>query len=187
MKFFSKGLIFAVAVATTAWLTSIAFATGGATLSAASVSTYAPGTAIPRHLAGTFKLAAAAQSQTAAQTPATPQMSDAVFKNVQVLKGIPVDQFMGTMGVFTTSLSLCCGNCHTGAGTSNPKWEDDPPRKRTARAMVAMVQNINKTSFGGRQVVTCWTCHRGQLSPSVTPPLDFAYGEAVVNPPDILL
>ena len=52
--------------------------------------------------------------------------------------------------------------------------------------MIAMVQNINKTSFGGRQVVTCWTCHRGQLSPSVTPPLDFAYGEAVVNPPDLL-
>ena len=92
-------------------------------------------------------------------------MSEAVFKNIQVLKGIPVDEFMGTMGVFTTSLSLCCGNCHTGAGTSNPKWEDDPPRKRTARAMVPMVQNINKTNFGGRQVVTCWTCHRGQSEP----------------------
>ena len=52
--------------------------------------------------------------------------------------------------------------------------------------MVPMVQNINKTNFGGRQVVTCWTCHRGQLSPAVTPPLDFAYGEAVVTPPDIL-
>ena len=60
-------------------------------------------------------------------------MSEQAFKNVQLLKGIPVDEFMGTMGVFTTSLSLCCGNCHTGAGTSNPKWEDDPPRKRTAR------------------------------------------------------
>jgi photosynthetic reaction center cytochrome c subunit len=165
MKAFSKGAIFSAATATTAWLTSIAFATGNMpALSAQQLSS----------------------AQVAAATPATPQMSDKVFKNVQVLKGITVDEFMGTMGVFTTSLSLCCGNCHTGAGTSNPKWEDDPPRKRTARAMVAMVQNINKTSFGGRQVVTCWTCHRGQLSPSVTPPLDFAYGEAVVNPPDIL-
>ena len=122
----------------------------------------------------------------AAATP-TPQMSDKVFKNVQVLKGITVDEFMGTMGVYTTSLSLCCGNCHVGAGTSNPKWEDDSnPRKRMARTMTQMVQNINKTNFGGRQVVTCWTCHRGQLSPSVTPPLDFAYGDAVVNPPDLL-
>jgi len=165
MKWFSKGAIFTVATVTIAWLTSIAFATG----------------AVP-----TLYAQQPSSSQVAAATPATPQLSEKVFKNVQVLKGIPVDEFMGTMGVFTTSLSLCCGNCHTGAGTSNPKWEDDPPRKRTARNMITMVQNINKTSFGGRQVVTCWTCHRGQLSPSVTPPLDFAYGEAVVNPPDIL-
>jgi photosynthetic reaction center cytochrome c subunit len=125
---------------------------------------------------------------TAAQSQAgsTPQMSEQVFKNVQVLKGVPLDEFMGTMGVFTASLSLCCGDCHTGAGTSNPKWDDDPPRKRTARAMVQMVQGINRTNFGGRQVVTCWTCHRGQKSPSVTPPLDFAYGEPVVVPPDLL-
>jgi photosynthetic reaction center cytochrome c subunit len=165
MKWFSKGAIFTVATVTIAWLTSIAFATG----------------AVP-----TLYAQQPSSSQVAAATPPTPQLSEKVFKNVQVLKGIPVDEFMGTMGVFTTSLSLCCGNCHTGAGTSNPKWEDDPPRKRTARNMITMVQNINKTSFGGRQVVTCWTCHRGQLSPSVTPPLDFAYGEAVVNPPDIL-
>ena len=165
MKSYSKVAVFSAATVTTAWLTSIALATG----------------AMP-----TLYAQQPSSAQVAAATPATPQMSDKVFKNVQVLKGITVDEFMGTMGVFTTSLSLCCGNCHTGAGTSNPKWEDDPPRKRTARAMIAMVQNINKTSFGGRQVVTCWTCHRGQTSPSVTPPLDFAYGEAVVNPPDIL-
>ena len=185
MKFFSKWLVFGVTVLTIAWLTSIAFATGAGTLPEPTV---APGTAIPIHMAGKFKPARPENGQVAAAAAATsrPQMSETVFKNIQVLKGIPVDEFMGTMGVFTTSLSLCCGNCHTGAGTSNPKWEDDPPRKRTARAMITMVQNINKTSFGGRQVVTCWTCHRGQTSPSVTPPLDFAYGEAVVNPPDIL-
>ncbi len=166
MKLVSKGLIFAAALLTTAWLVSIAVATG----------------AMP-----TLHAQQPSSAQVAAATPATPQMSDKVFKNVQVLKGIPVDEFMGTMGVYTTSLSLCCGNCHVGAGTSNPKWEDDSnPRKRRAREMTLMVQNINKTSFGGRQVVTCWTCHRGQLSPAVTPPLDFAYGDAVVVPPDLL-
>src|SRR4051794_21302044 len=51
------------------------------------------------------------------------QMAEDVYKNVQVLKGIPVDEFIGTMGVFTTSLTLCCGNCHTGAGTEHPAWE----------------------------------------------------------------
>src|SRR5712675_735040 len=162
----SKAAIFTVATVTVAWLTSLAFSTG----------------AMP-----TLHAQQGSSAQVAATTPATPQMSDAVFKNIQVLKGIPVDEFMGTMGVFTTSLSLCCGNCHTGAGTSNPKWEDDTGspqtvRKRTARAMISMVQNINRTSFQGRQVVTCWTCHRGQLTPSVTTPLDFAYGETVISP-----
>jgi hypothetical protein len=189
MKSWSKGLVFAVTAMTVAWLTSITFASNAASSGGAlpKPPAIAPGTAVPLHAAPAFKQAAQAALMTA-----KPQMSEAVFKNVQVLKGIPVDEFMGTMGVFTTSLSLCCGNCHTGAGTSDPKWEDDTgspqtARKRTARAMIQMVQNINRTNFGGRQVVTCWTCHRGQLSPSVTPPLDFAYGEAVVTPPDILL
>src|SRR5437764_799670 len=42
-----------------------------------------------------------------AQAPADrPPMSEEVFKNVQILKGIPVDQFMGTMGFFSSSLGL---------------------------------------------------------------------------------
>src|ERR1041384_2919909 len=90
-----------------------------------------------------------------AQAPAAarPQMSEQAFKNIQVLKGIPVDEFMGTMGLFSAALSVCCGDCHTGAGTSNPKWEADPPRKTTARRMIQMVNNINRDNFGGRQVV----------------------------------
>lgn len=124
---------------------------------------------------------------TSAQAPATkPQMSEEAFKNIQVLKGIPVDEFMGTMGLFSAALSVCCAECHTGAGTSNPKWEDDPPRKRTARRMVQMVAAINRDNFNGRQIVTCWTCHRGSQSPLVTPALDRMYGEPVVEPPDIL-
>src|SRR6266550_3437965 len=134
MKLFPKGLIFVASALTTAWLVSLAVATG----------------AMP-----TLHAQQPTSAEVAAATPATPQMSDKVFKNVQVLKGIPVDEFMGTMGVFTTSLSLCCGNCHVGAGTSNPKWDDDSnPRKRMARTMTQMVQTINKTNFGGRQVVT---------------------------------
>ena len=31
-------------------------------------------------------------------------MAEQVFKNVQVLKGIPVNEFMGTMGVFSAAL-----------------------------------------------------------------------------------
>jgi hypothetical protein len=187
-----------------AWLTGIVFATSAPKPS----SPFAEGAAVPLSARAAYAQATAGRGTTpaapaaagrgqaaaAAAKPLAPgtQMAEAVFKNVQLLKGIPVDEFMGTMGVFTTSLSLCCGNCHTGAGTSNPKWEDDTgspqtARKRTARKMIAMVQNINKTNFGGRQVVTCWTCHRGQTAPAITAPLDFAYGEAQVVPADVLL
>src|SRR3989440_11457975 len=104
-----------------------------------------------------------------AQAAARPQMSEEAFKNIQVMKGIPVDEFMGTMGLFSAALSVCCGDCHTGAGSSNPQWDADPPRKQVARRMVQMVNALNRDNFGGRQVVTCWTCHRGSERPSATP------------------
>jgi len=128
--------------------------------------------------------AAFAQGQN--QGAARPQMSEVAFKNIQVLKGIPVDEFMGTMGLFSGALSVCCGDCHTGAGTSNPKWEADPPRKITARKMIQMVNAINRDNFNGRQVVTCWTCHRGGQSPATTPTLDAIYSTPVFTPPDLL-
>jgi photosynthetic reaction center cytochrome c subunit len=121
----------------------------------------------------------------AAQTPTT-QMSEQAFKNVQVLRGIPVDEFMGTMGLFAAALSADCSACHTGAGTEDPKWDDDTPKKRTARRMIQMVTAINRDNFNGRQVVTCFTCHRGSRSPMVTPTLDRMYGEPTIEIPDIV-
>ena len=131
-----------------------------------------------------FESAALAQDRAGA-APAQ-QMSDKYFKNVTVLKGIPVDEFMGTMGLFSAALSVCCGDCHKGAGTDHPEWEADPPRKLIARRMITMVNNINKENFNGRQVVTCWTCHRGAQAPAVTPPLDTIYSAPTFVPPDIL-
>src|SRR5580692_3739940 len=45
------------------------------------------------------------------------QTSDQVFKNVQVLKGIPVDDFMGTMGLMSAAIGYDCSECHIGAAT----------------------------------------------------------------------
>jgi|SRR5579871_530450 len=126
-------------------------------------------------------------AQSRSRAAAKPQMAEAAFKNIRALKGIPVDEFMGTMGLFSAALSVCCGDCHVGAGTDHPKWEDDaPPRKVIARRMVTMVNAINKENFAGRQVVTCWTCHRGSQSPAVTPTIDTIYSTPVFAPPDIL-
>ena len=110
-----------------------------------------------------------------------PPMAEEVFKNIQVLKGIPVDQFMATMGFFSSSLGLNCTDCHTSdSGGDWLKYADDTPLKRTARRMVTMMQQINTANFGGRQMVTCNTCHRGVTNPNVMPSIDQLYG---VPPP----
>jgi hypothetical protein len=94
-----------------------------------------------------------------------PVLAEEVFKNVQVLKGISVDDFLGTMGIMTAALQFDCSDCHVGAGTDKVDWAADTPRKRRARTMVTMVATINRTNFGGRQLVTCWTCHRNRDKP----------------------
>jgi photosynthetic reaction center cytochrome c subunit len=107
-------------------------------------------------------------------------MSEQAFKNVTVLKGIPVDEFMNTMGFIAAATNYNCSDCHV-----EPKVEGDwsvyaqeTPRKATARRMILMVQNINRTDFGGARVVTCYTCHRNlQGAPKITPRLAEQYGE----------
>jgi hypothetical protein len=113
-------------------------------------------------------------------------MSDQAFKNIQVLKGIPVDDFMGTMGIMTAALGFDCSECHQAAGTDKVDWAFDTPRKRTARRMVEMVATINRTNFGGRQLVTCWSCHRGRDRPVTTPAMDAVYGTPPVENDDVV-
>ncbi|PYU23654.1 MAG: hypothetical protein DMG30_10845 [Acidobacteria bacterium] len=120
-----------------------------------------------------------------AGTEAKPQMSEEAFKNVQVLRGISVDQFLGTMGFFAASLSLNCTDCHTAeSGGSWARYADDTPLKNTARRMVVMVNAINKADFGGERKVTCYTCHRGSQRPEVTPSLAEQYGTPPPEDPD---
>jgi hypothetical protein len=55
-----------------------------------------------------------------------------------------------------------------------------------ARVMVTMVATINKNNFGGRQLVTCWTCHRNRDKPLVTPVMATIYGTPTVEPDDVI-
>jgi len=72
--------------------------------------------------------------------PQRPLMAEDVFKNVQVLKGIPVNQFMETMGFFSAALGYTCTSCHGNEVLGNwAKYADDIPVKRTARRMVGIV------------------------------------------------
>lgn len=121
-----------------------------------------------------------------APAPEKPLMAEQVFKNVQVLKGIPVNEFMDTMGFFAASLGLNCVFCHTVESLEDwNHFADDVPRKRIARSMIAMVNNLNKNSFGGRREVTCYTCHHGSEVPKVIPSLAEQYGVAPEDPNEV--
>jgi outer membrane lipoprotein-sorting protein len=112
-----------------------------------------------------------------AQAPAArAPLAEEVFKNVQVLRGIPVNEFMGTMGIFSASLGMSCEDCHRSGDSSWANYATESPRKQMARAMVTMMATINKQHFGGRQVVTCFSCHRGADRPKATPNLATLYG-----------
>jgi photosynthetic reaction center cytochrome c subunit len=127
--------------------------------------------------------------RTAAQTAPQekPLLAEQVFKNIQVLRGIPVDDFLGTMGIMAAALQFDCSDCHVAAGTEKVDWAADTPRKQMARLMVTMVAAINKNNFGGRQLVTCWTCHRNRDKPLVTPDMATIYGTPTVERDDIIV
>lgn len=113
-------------------------------------------------------------------------LAEEVFRNVQVLKGIPVSEFMSTMGFFSASVGLNCVYCHVAESLQDwQKFAEDVPRKRTARVMIQMVNTINRTNFGGRKVVTCYTCHHGNQRPKEIPSLAAQYGTPEEDPNEI--
>jgi photosynthetic reaction center cytochrome c subunit len=173
-----------------AWLICVvAFVSGRTGVSVRAASAPASASTIAERAAamaaacgrpGFVQAGAQAASPPQPPSPQGSQMSDHAFKNIQVLKGIPVDEFMGAMGLFSAALSMCCLECHA------PDYAADTPRKVTARKMAQMVNTINATNFSGRKVVTCWTCHRQMDRPAVTPSLDVVYGEPIYWAPDDL-
>jgi len=127
-----------------------------------------------------------ARSQSAKTgTDQKPQLSEEAFKNIQVLRGIPVNEFMGTMGFFAASLSMNCTDCHVTESAGNwDRYADDTPLKNTARRMVVMMNAINRADFGNTRLVTCYTCHRGVQHPEVTPSLAEQNGDPPPEDPD---
>jgi hypothetical protein len=127
------------------------------------------------------------RAQTGAVAPSgqKPLLSEQAFKDVQVLRGIPVKEFMETMGFFAASLSLNCTDCHGEAsGSSWARYADDTPLKQTSRRMILMMNAINRANFGGAPNVTCYTCHRGSQKPKVIPSLAQQYSAPPDEDPD---
>jgi len=136
-------------------------------------------------IVGLLWLAAMGIHASPVQTPPPPagRMAEQVFKNVQVLKGIPADEFLDTMGMFASALLFDCVSCHAKEIISDPAaFSIATPRIQRARQMVVMMNGINTQYFGGQPRVTCFTCHGGGNRPKTEPNLDLQYGEPADDP-----
>src|SRR5712691_10598572 len=131
-------------------------------------------------------LSAATKTAAQAGQEPKPRMADEVFKNVQVLKGLPVDEFMDTMGMISSALGLNCLDCHTSdADKSWERFAADTTMKQTSRKMIQMMNALNKDNFRGVRAVTCYTCHRGDQRPKIVPSLIVQYSAPLEDPDEI--
>jgi hypothetical protein len=115
----------------------------------------------------TFSDVGAQQDQRPAQQqPAQPgdKPAEQVYKNIQVMKGVPASRLMPAMNRLSQFLGVDCAYCHVPDALD----KDDKPAKQTARKMFELVRTINTTLNTNR--VTCYTCHRGQPQPVSMPP-----------------
>ena len=130
-------------------------------------------------------LFAAARAGSQVESTQKPLLAEEYFKNVQVLRGISVKELMDTMGFFAASLGENCTFCHVEESSGDwSKYAEDNANKQTARKMILMMNGINKSYFGGRRMLTCYSCHRGGESPRVTPNLAEQYSAPVLEAPD---
>ena len=107
-------------------------------------------------------LIAVNSSRAQQQTPQ--QTAEQRYKNIQVFKGLPAAQLEPTMAFIAGSLGVKCNHCHV-----NQFDKDDKPTKLVARRMIRMVFDLNKGTFNGERAVSCFTCHRGSLTPVAVP------------------
>ena len=117
-------------------------------------------------------LVAAMVTQTrtvSAQAADAAPMSEQVFKNIQVLKGVPAGRIPLIMEKgFSDSLGVTCTFCHNPAD-----WAAEPNHHMPiARQMWTMTQEINQRLLPAvkdlkNAQVNCTTCHRGQKKPAL--------------------
>ena len=128
-------------------------------------------------------VATSANGQAAgARTEQKPLMAEDVFKNVQLLRGIPVKEFMNTMGFFSAATNLNCIDCHSPQSESLDGYAIDTPLKQMARKMIVMVNTLNQSAFAGQRKVTCYTCHRATDRPEAIPSLLDQYSVPTDDP-----
>lgn len=114
-----------------------------------------------------------------AQTPSLEgKTAEQAYKNIQVLQGTPATELMLSMHLMKSALGVECVYCHEVRDFAGDAKEP----KQTARKMMQMVLEVNRNTFGGRQSVTCYTCHRGRSLPIGVPVLPVDEPKQEVSP-----
>ncbi len=95
--------------------------------------------------------------------------AEEVFKNIKIFKGQPAIRVLRVMEIgFGPSLGMSCTGCHV-----KDQWDkEDKKEKEIARKMWAMMMNLNKEVkeiADEKAAVNCYTCHRGQKKPALSP------------------
>ncbi|MFL6230641.1 MAG: c-type cytochrome [Pyrinomonadaceae bacterium] len=129
--------------------------------------------------AASWSLKSSAQQPAgSAGQPAANAPAETVYKNIQVLKGMPADELGTTMDFFSTSLGVRCDFCHArnAAGNGLDFVSDAKEEKKTARAMIQMQLDLNAhhaAAFGNERI-SCFTCHQGRTGAPHLPRLPLA-------------
>jgi hypothetical protein len=142
----------------------------------------APST-MPSHDSGQPPAAAPSESKPAAEQAPRPnpleqmikgrenEPVETVFKNIQVLKGLPAGRLLDTMRSVSAALGTNCKKCHDTENFASDAKDD----KKVARGMIQMTKGINeqylKTMPGLDEdaAVSCYTCHHGKSHPASKP------------------
>ncbi len=83
-------------------------------------------------------------------------------KNLKVLK-IPNTELIPTMRAFASALGVQCNHCHVQGDFAS----DENPKKEIGRHMISLAIDINSKFPDGKMHVSCFTCHRGEVTPKI--------------------
>jgi len=90
-------------------------------------------------------------------------------KNLQILpKTTDEKTVKDLMKAQAKALGVQCDHCHL--VDKGDYASDTLENKKTGRAMMKMVHDINTNFLGGKNMVTCGTCHNGKKFPPVGGP-----------------
>lgn len=88
--------------------------------------------------------------------------AEQVFKDIEMLKGVPAERLPAIMAFFSASLGVRCTHCHVESA-----YEKDKAEKKRAREMLSMVHDTLTKYYNGNGPIGCFGCHHGQTKPEL--------------------